>query len=383
MSVPSEIRKLLGGRDVKAHAALSCSFSGPIGETHFVVADGQLFVFERESLIGDFRAVDLDPAHKPKLERGSFNDTLFVALADGAVHELNVSSFERDSIEQVLLENAATPEAQPAEIEKPTVFNTDAHFETGNAPVPEPVGPAKPVIERQSTPSARRELPEQPTEKERAEEEDKQLGREVSIYCGSDPGCIGCLTQFLLFAGAIVAFWYLHIEAAQTLGIVPEGTVEDDSFSFIATKILAVIAGGYFGGRLAGLFGKLFRMLNWTGRVVFSQSTIQVIAPRAKWLLLISTPLEFSISVESFTEAEETHDGQDRLHKRGFNYYLNIEQNGQQATLKTSHPTAQALIDFAGLPVKPAEAKPSEERCITFDYKTLKHIARRLAKSQR
>ena len=76
MDVPSEIRNLLSGREPKAHAALSCSIHGPIGETHFVVADGQLFVFERESLFGEFKPVALDPAHPPRLEKGTFSDTL-------------------------------------------------------------------------------------------------------------------------------------------------------------------------------------------------------------------------------------------------------------------------------------------------------------------
>jgi hypothetical protein len=186
--------------------------------------------------------------------------------------------------------------------------------------------------------------------------------------------------QFLVFSGAVVGFWFLHIEAARTLGIIGRGEVEDDSFSFIATKILALVAGGYLGGKAAQLLGKGFRILKWPGRVTFTHRDIQVIGPSSKWLLVIETSRPFDIALTSFSDGEELLDAQGKVAKRSFKYFLRIEQDQQHAYLKTTHLTAEALQSIGGIPCSPASSEPQDERVVTFDYKKMKHIAGRFSK---
>lgn len=152
MGIPPEIRKLLGTREASAHASLSCGLRGPIGETHLVVADGQLFVFERESLIGEYTRVEL--AAVPVLEQGDFTDTLHLLAVDGSDAELTVTSFEREAVASVLAA-AAKPAPPPAACAargasgKPTASNG---FVGGRGPVAAatggagPAGKSRPVV---------------------------------------------------------------------------------------------------------------------------------------------------------------------------------------------------------------------------------------------
>ncbi|MCA8914007.1 MAG: hypothetical protein KDB90_01245 [Planctomycetes bacterium] len=396
MSVPSEIRKLLAGREPKAYASLSCSFHGPIGETHFVVADGQLFVFERESLIGDFKRVTLDPEFPPKLEKGTFSDTLHVALADGEAYELTVSSFDRDALEQVLLENAT---AAPAEIvvgveATASEVLKNAPAEAGADPVGEPESADTPAQDelidlRKKAEEFDSKPQPQPSEpkhaltavdqaKDNEAEEDKRADAEVAVYYGSDSGCFGCALLLVVFSAAVVGFWYLHIEAARTIGLIGPTEEDADSFSFIATKIIALIAGAYVGGRAAQLVNKVLNGLGLTGRVMFSQNVIQVFGRLGKWHLMITTPVEFQMTLEAYSEVEAATDSQGKPAKRAINYYLRIGQHGKSALLKTSNYSAVPYREIAEVPVKQAIAEPTSDQLITFEYKTFKKLLRKL-----
>ena len=396
MSVPSEIRKLLAGREPKAYASLSCSFHGPIGETHFVVADGQLFVFERESLIGDFKRVTLDPGFPPKLEKGTFSDTLHVALADGEAYELTVSSFDRDALEQVLLENATAARAESvASVEAMTSEAlAEAPAELADAPTAVPESPDSPAQDglidlrkmaqevdskpQQPPTEPKRALSEVQQAKDNEPEDDKREDAQVATYYGSDSGCFGCTLLLVVFAAAVIGFWYLHIEAARTIGLIGPTEEDADSFSFIATKIIALIAGAYVGGRAAQLVNKVLNGLGLTGRVMFSQNVIQVFGRLGKWHLMITTPVEFQMTLEAYSEVEAATDSQGKPAKRAINYYLRIQQHGKSALLKTSNFSAEPYREIAEVPVNQAIAEPTSDQLITFEYKTFKKLLRKM-----
>ena len=438
MAIPSEIRKLLGNREPTAHASLSASFHGPIGETHFVVADGQLFVFQRESLIGDFEPVQLDPAHPPKLEKGTFNDVLHVSLADGTPHELQVSSFDRDGIQRVLEANAApaeqaeataktsSPESDTPLADVKEFSDMEKLFDTGDKAAEEKEETSSlddaanefnkateklqglgseedsglidlKSIETPQAPDAFRVEPykaEEPkpaeppvtpvvVDKDEAREEAEALkeaekNRNKNIYYGSDPGCVGCLIQVVLFLGGILGMWYAHEIGMLNIGVVEPDQEYDESAIFVITKIVAVIAGIYLGGKSASLFGKLFQKLNWTGWVAFVKDRAVVIGQRGKWqtTLELSQPIEFDGGAHSSISASTDDKG--RPNKRSFNVFMRVIQGSVSFTLKTSISRAGNPASFSGIPLQALSEERKDERMITMDNKTFRAVIKRL-----
>lgn len=372
MTLPSEIRKLLEV-EPRAHAALGCGLHGPIGETHLVLAGGRVLVFTRESLVGSFARVEL--AALPKLERGDFADTLHLQLADGTDAELNVSSFERDAVVALLTAAVETPAAPvPPPPSRRQVTPAEPQHNEGLPPKPaarETEGKAK-----FPTQSATEAQPETEPEKEKP---DKQAGKEVAVYHGSDPGCIGCVAYLVVFGGAVVGFWFLHTEAARTVGMIGPSETEQDSFSFIATKVVALIAGAYLGGRLIQLVNSLLRAFGLVGKVMFSQSVIQVFGPSGKWHVMYSTPLPLEVTLRCHKSGGDSEQNGKPV-KQLYNYYLGLSQNGQSVLLKTSHYTVTPLREIAGIPVTPVAEEPKNERQFGMEYQTFKHVARRIAK---
>ncbi|MCB9932503.1 MAG: hypothetical protein H6841_03685 [Planctomycetes bacterium] len=373
MAVPSEIRKLLDA-DPEAHAALGCGLQGPVGETHLLAVGGRVVAFTRDSLIGEFTRVEL--AAIPDLERGDFADTLRLQLADGSDAELNVSSFERDAVVS-LLDTAASP-APEQETPRPAVVEPADREPPRVAlppPRPERSKPQQPVdFPQEPAPEASGE-PEPEKEKP-----DKQAGREVAVYHSSDPGCFGCVAYLVVFSGTLVGFWYLHIEAARTVGMIGPSETEQDSFGFIATKVLALVAGAYMGGRLIQLVNRALCGLGLIGRVMFSQSVIQVFGPAAKWHVMFSTPLPIEVSLRCHRKFEESEASSDKPGKLVFNYYLTLSQHNQTVQLKTSKHATAPQHEIAGIPVIAADEEPKSDRQLGFEYQTFKHVARRIAR---
>ena len=403
MAVPSEIRKLLGNRDVKAHASLSCSFQGPIGETHFILADGELFVFERESLIGEFRQAELDPAHPPKLEPGTFNDVLHVALADGTAHELQVSSFDRDSIKKLLEANVASPPGPVADAREQAAQETSAesHEDTRatagsdedggqssidqlatTSPPPEQDPHARDVAPGQAKRTTGYTTPSEvdPDEAKESAEAAKAAEKrgDKNVYYGSDPGCAGCLMQALLFFGGIVAMWFAHEHAMLNIGVVEPTDQYDDSPVFVITKIVAVIAGMYLGGKSATLLGKLFQKLNWTGWIAFAKNRAVAIGQRGRWQVVIDSAKPFEFAGGAHSSLEATTDKQGRPNKRNFNVFIRVAQDGNFFTLKTSLPRASHPESVSGIPLKQLSEEWKDERLITMDNKTFRQVLTRL-----
>ncbi len=371
MTLPTEIRRLLAA-EPRAHAALSCGLHGPIGETHLVLEGARVLAFTRESLVGEFARVEL--ADLPALEKGDFSDTLRLQLADGTDAELNVSSFERDAV-AALLAAAAQPvaPAPPLRVEAPAREIVPHREERPHhrKPPAEP-GPLVPPVQ----PSEEAGVEEEPAEKEKP---DKQADREVAIYHSSDPGLFGCILMLAVFAGTVWAFWHLHTEAARNLGLAVPRSGGNEGFTFIATKVLALVAGAYLGVRLVQLVNVVLRAFGLMGKVMFSQSVIQVFGPSGRWHVMFSTPLPLEITLRCHKPGQGT-DESGKPARQIYNYYLGLSQNGQTVLLKTTHHAVNPRREIAGIPVTPVAEEPKNERQFGMEYQTFKHVARRIAK---
>lgn len=374
MTLPTEIRRLLAA-EPRAHAALSCGLHGPIGETHLVLEGAHVLAFTRESLVGEFARVEL--AALPALQKGDFSDTLRLQLADGSDAELNVSSFERASVTG-LLEAATRPAPpQPARPDAAPSVETpvSAPGRHGQQRAPDrglPVPQPQPAARR----AAEADVEDEPAEKDKP---DRQAGREVAIYHSSDPGLFGCILQLAVFAGAVWAFWHLHTEAARNLGLAVPRSGGNEGFTFIATKVLALVAGAYLGVRLVQLVNVVLRAFGLMGKVMFSQSVIQVFGPSGRWHVMFSTPLPLDITLRCHKPGQGT-DESGKPARQIYNYYLGLSQNGQTVLLKTTHHAVNPRREIAGIPVTPVAEEPKNERQFGMEYQTFKHVARRIAK---
>jgi hypothetical protein len=369
MAVPAEIRKQLGDREPSAHASLSCGLTGPIGEVHFIVADGQLFVFERESLVGEFRAVDLDAAHPPRLEAGSFNDVLHMALADGSAHELQVSSFDRDAITALLDRTGARSVSEgPPPAEAPDESAAEPEPMLIEMPRPEPEPLETPAAEPAPETGPAADSDEEAAELAADKEAQKHEGRE---FHGSDPGCTGCLIQFVLFAAGVVALWFAHEQAMLNTGVVAPEDEYDESFLFVITKIAAVVAGMYLGGKLAGLAGRVFRRLQWTGRALVERGSCVVEGPRAKWTLTVDLSREFTL--EGATHTSGKGEG-----KHSHGVWVRLQQDGRHADFKTTYMRARTQPRFEGVPLARLEKDREAPQTLSIQELTLRRLVRRL-----
>jgi hypothetical protein len=367
MSVPSEIRKLLDA-EPQAHAALSCSLQGPIGETHLVVANRQLFLFTRESLVGEFTRLALDPLRKPVLEAGDFADTLHVQLADGASFDLNVSSFERDAVAQTLaaigdpIPTAAAlpPAGPPADSPPPPeaqVVTLEAQPEATPAPLPTQAAPVQ-----GPTPG---------------EPEDPQADKEPATYEGSTLRLMPCLGMVLFFFGPMVGMWFAHDAALDALTELSPGKREAGAFLYAITKGLAMVAGTYAGVKLLMLFNKFGTARNWDGQVIFDRHGVKVIGPSNKWEVTIDRSRRFELSCEC--HAEKPAGGQQSTRRQHI-YYLHIRQQGDVATLRTSLYAAAPEPAIAGVRVTPIEREQETPSTLAMDEKGFRRVAARLRK---
>jgi hypothetical protein len=364
MSVPSEIRRLFEA-EPQAHAALSCSLHGPIGETHLVVANGQLFLFTRESLIGQFTRLALDPHRGPALEPGDFADILHVQLADGATFELTVSSFERDAVAQAL----AT-----ASVLEPTA----AALPPGEPPTAAPdllsadfsVTASLPATQAFETP------PREPTTAT-PDPEDDQAGKEPATYEASTLRLMPCLGMMLFFFGPMVGIWFAHDAALQALTQMSPGKREAGTFLFVITKILAMVAGIYAGVKLLTLFNKFGTSRNWDGQVIFDRHGMKLTGPSNKWEITIDRSRPFELSCECHTE--KPAGGQESSRRRQI-YYLHIHQQGDNATLRTTLHAASPEPMIAGAQVAPIDAEKETPNTLAMDEKTFRRVAARLRK---
>ena len=408
MNVPSEIRSLLGGREPSAYAALSCSLSQPIGETHLVVADGQLFVFTRESLLGEFSKVELDPAHPPKLEKGDFSDTLHLALADGTAHELNVSSFERDALNDVLSRDPAPAQANQVDKEiappdplrvstadddeppiAPSVPAADDNpFELPSQLAAEkkaeeafklpPVAPASMpseepdtgLIDRRSRAKTRQ--PDYEPNEERIDRDDKAERKD--IYHSEHPGTLGCWLQFFLFLGGVLAIWSLHIAAYDSAAKFLDWEVDTDSASYVLTKIVAVIAGAWVGIKLAGIISWMARRGNWGGYLEFRGMDAVFHGPKGAWKKSIdlSKPFEAECLWKNSSSNSKPNDN------KNFNVIVVFRQDGTEAGLGGILLAKQVNFNVKGMQYTELPEAPKFPFAFTLNQKNLRKVVARI-----
>jgi hypothetical protein len=362
MAVPQEIRKLLTA-EPQSHAALSCSLHGPIGETHMVVADGRLSFFIRETLVGNFTCVALDPVRLPVLEAGDFADTLHVQLADGTSFELNVSSFEREAVARTLAAAAAEPTPESAPIE------------------PTPDAPASPPEQQVEAPAGfgPAEAPALPLAAPAPEPdpEDEQAEKEPATYEASTLRLMPCLGMVLFFVGPIVGMWVAHSEAMLAMALLAPGEYLEVGFIFVITKILALVAGIYAGVKLLTLFNRFGTSRNWDGKVIFDRHGVKLIGPSNKWEITIDESRPFELSCDCHAEKPTSSS---ESAKRQHIYYLRIQQQGDAATLRTSVYATSPEPVIAGAHVVPIEREQETPNTLAMDEKVFRRVAARLRK---
>jgi hypothetical protein len=387
MSAPSDIRKLLGDREPKAYAALSCSIDGPIGETHLVVADGQLFVFTRESLLGEYQQLKLDSAHPPKLERGDFSDTLHLALADGSAHDLNVSSFERDAVNEVLAQESAPaaaadekaddnpfelPSQIAAEKEAEEAFQLPsvAAIETQKEP------PGGGLIELKKFAEQVEEVPPVNKEWEPNEETIDREGKadERAVYHSEHPGNLGCWLQFFLFAGAIAALWSLQIAAYESTARLLDWDVDTDSASYVLSKIVAVIAGAWLGVKLAGIISWIAHRNNWGGYLEFKGMDAVFHGPKDAWKKSID--LSKSFKAECMWRCNVTNAKPND--KKNFNVIVVFRQDGTEVGLGGIIYGKQVNFNVKGMDYTELKEAPKFPFAFTLNQKNLRKVIARI-----
>ncbi len=330
MSLPSELAALLQGATVRAHASVSASMTGPIGETHLVAVANGLRVFSRESLVGQFEEFTLDPDHEPRLEQGDFADTLLLALADGSAHELNVSSFEREAVRRVLHPPPPAPEPEklPAPAEEPA-----------------------PIVSRAQEPGPDAEPAPKPVTRY-----DRSSEAGAEIIFGSNVGTTGCLVQVALLAGGVAALWFLHNLAIEQLGTMLGTQYTDEDFVFILTKIAAVIGGVYAGGRMSKVFGRFVRRLNWAGIIIFKGTRLAVMGQRGTFTRSFDTRLPIQVAVVAHTSMQQE---QQSPAKRAYNLFATLEQDGNSVLLKATQFATEPQLDVEGLTIQTVTEKPA------------------------
>jgi len=296
--IPQEIRALLPA-PITAHAALSCSPGSVVGETHFVVAGGRLLVFSRESLVGGYAPVLLDPAAAPALDNGDFSSTLHLQLVDATPVELNVSSFERPAMQALLAELAAiapilagpspgnAPELRnraDSPTETPTVLSPT---EAAAAPVPatalnaDPAGGLLAAAAILDTP--RLQLPAIPAGTNAPGPKEPRDNRGPGEFAGDPPFFTGCLPALLLLAGTGWGLWTLEERARDSLWGFTGWALWQGTFLMVLGKIAACI------GALALTYWFAVWLQDWnfrrnlTGRVTIRSRQVHFLAPKGLW----------------------------------------------------------------------------------------------------
>ncbi|MHC4841626.1 MAG: hypothetical protein ACYTDT_11855 [Planctomycetota bacterium] len=412
MDAPQEIRKLFEGVDITAYARLSSGLTSAIGETHLLVVLGKLHVFARDSIMGEFDQPELDSSVVPALTAGTFNDVLGLTLADGTAAELNVSSFDHDTVVKLLdclgapsddsgppptdseVQSAeAPPVEEPGPPEEP--LRIDAHQPEAEAPPLIPESPFENTKDdsglidlsklnmelsqpAESPSEVRTETAVQSKpESNDADEKDVKPDKDgVISYKSSDPGCFGCLLQLVLFFGSISAFWMLHPVALQNLWAKAGwGTPADSGFFWGFTKLLAVIAGGYLGGRLSGLVTRFaeFRMLG--GAVIFKGRSMIVFGPKGRTThnFDLSRPITWACNWHSGDDADDEN--------RSLNVLIRITQGAKIAVLKARVKDKTPNFHVKNMNYSQSGKPLQDDDAVNLDDRRLRQVIRRIAQA--
>lgn len=383
MNVPSEIRQLLGSAAIHAHASLACSLDGPIGETHLVVADGQMFVFTRETMFGGFTRVALDAAHPPYLEPGDFSDTLHIALADGTAHELNVSTFERDSVAAAIAGRAELATSEPPRPEAPAPAAPtqvpappEAEHNEGTSKdlthgKRKSFSQVEPVAKAPSLPpSGTTESVVAPTGREAADEK-------RGVYYGNDVGYVGCLLQLAGLCGAVVAMWLLHAEAMSQLGNIFDTRFRDDGATYVVTKIVAVICGLWAGFRCAMLLERVFKAHDMTGMVLIGGDTAKFIGRRHVFVVSFDLRQPIRYSVEAFSNTRPD-DVAGKPKPRHWTVLVRLDQGETSAALRVNQQCFEEDLSWCGMWPDIVAKAPTHQHAVSMQEQTARRALARM-----
>jgi hypothetical protein len=280
MNLPDEIRRLLPpGAAVQAQAGLSCSPASPVGETRLVLAQGQLHAFVRQSLIGGYEPLALDPAFAPRLEGDDFSGVLVIQPAGGEPARLRISPFERADIQRLLaaLPAATTPLAAAAEVPPAPVPAAPPVLPPSPPPPPEPApldqAPPQPLPAdaQQSLPPVR---PNNDAQHEESRKDD---------FAGELPFLTGCLPMLAITAVLIAGCWVFDDYSRAWLAARTGWGALEDGFLEVLGKIVAVVS-GLVGGILVAIRIDAWNFrTNRSGRVTIKHGRIVVLAPKSAW----------------------------------------------------------------------------------------------------
>lgn len=307
MTLPGEILRLLPpGLAVQATAAVSCSPASSVGETRLVLADSRLFAFVRESLIGEFAQLALDPAFPVRLVGDDFSTVLQLRPENAPSIDLRVSTFERADVARLLA-------LLPADAGAATVPAAPQAASASPGPVQGSVQPVVPdsaaaMAPAQSSVLLPPPMPQPPTLPPvlpTAVAGQKELKDEFS---GELPFLTGCLPGLIIWIGATVGLWFLE-EALRLL------LAEETNWKFwlfgvaeVVGKAIAIAAG------LAAAIGAGVLLDDWnfrtnrSGRVTIRNGRLVVLAPKLAWkvdLPLAGATVEFQCQPKQAQENQQ------------------------------------------------------------------------------
>lgn len=360
MMLPPDIALQLGENAPQAHAALNCGLGGPIGETHLVVADGQLIVFTRDSMFGEFAR---HAASHATLEAGTFDDTLRLALADGSSHALNVSSFEKEAVVTLLAQAPVKvpPKSEPA----PAVVSQ-------KPPERQPAAPAPPA---KYTPPKYIEV-----QKPRKDQSKRDWSLERrGIFYGSNTGCGGCLIMLVLFFGPIVGLWFAHIHAMASLGGLLDTRFADDDFTYVVTKIAAVIAGIYLGYQCWVRFDAWYEDAWFRGGVHFDGLTLRVIGERRSSEVTFDLGRPIVVALQAVKAKDEGDKGDPEGQPVIVLAYL--RQGSSSAALRAMIKVSSASLEFPGHTTEWIDKEPANVRSLPMNEQNFNHVLERLPRT--
>lgn len=360
MLLPPEIARLLGETAPQAHAALNCGLGGPIGETHLVVADGQLIVFTRDSMFGDFTR---HAASHAALEAGTFDDTLRITLSNGASHALKVSSFEKEAIATVLdllpvAPNAAPQTAEPA----PSSLPPKAAPKQAPAPV-QPTRYTPPVYTEVQAPRKDQSKREWSLERR-------------GIFYGSSTGCGGCVLMLLLFLAPVAGLWFAHIHALASLGELLGTRFAVDDFTYVITKVLAVISGLYLGYQMWARFDAWYEDNWFRGGVHFDGLTLRVIGERRSSEITFDLDKPIVVALQALKPRDEGDKGDPE--GQPVIVFAYLRQGAASAALRAMVKASPASLDFPGHTTEWIDKEPQNVNSLPLNEQNFNRVLERL-----
>ncbi|MCF6229111.1 MAG: hypothetical protein L3J82_10740, partial [Planctomycetes bacterium] len=176
-----------------------------------------------------------------------------------------------------------------------------------------------------------------------------------------------------LFFGGIYLFWELQPAAMDNLwSRLSWGDPEHGGFLWVVAKIVAVIAGGYFGIQLCKLVSMYARAKLLSGAVIFKGHTATVIGPKARTThgFELNKPFSWSCDWHSSSEDESA--------KRALNVQIRITQGPKIAVIAGMIQDIQPEFFVDNMNYNRVENIENDPDAATFPEVMLRQIVRRM-----